>query len=282
VIQSQSELLEKVARIEPATWAQVGAVAIVSTAALLPVAWLAVKRLVPGRNVVFARWGFSHVAMSILLFLAASLIASLIVKPGESLAGDLLLSVSAFGAVSAAIWAWSVRLDPDGVRVLGLRLEGAWRAVLAGLVAYVVALPGIAGVMPVWKWILSLFGHVAEPQEVAARFAALAPDERLLPMFLGIAVQPLLEEIVFRSFLQPLLVQNFREGLGVGLTSLCFAALHGVDALLPIFVLSCLLGAVMLRTQSLFAVWLLHALNNGIMFAVLISRPDLVVGGGGS
>ncbi|MCY2960584.1 MAG: CPBP family intramembrane metalloprotease [Planctomycetota bacterium] len=280
--QSQAELLERVASIAPGTWAQIGAVAIVSTLALLPVAWLGVKRLVPARNIVFARWGFSHVALSILLFLIVTFAATLVLTPGQSLAGDLLLSVTAFGAVAAAIAAWAVRLDPDGVRVLGLRLQGAPRAILAGLLAYVVALPGIAGVMPLWTWILGVCGHVAAPQEVAARFAALAPDERALPMFLGIAVQPLLEEVVFRSFLQPLLVQNFREVAGVALTSVCFAALHGVDALLPIFALSCLLGAVMLRTQSLLAVWLLHALNNGIMFAILIARPELVGGGGGS
>lgn len=282
MIESQAELLQKVADVAPRTWAQVGAAAMLATAALLPVAWLAVKRLVPGRNVVFARWGFSHVVLAVLVFLASSTLAALAVRPGESLDGDLLIMSAGFGAMCAAVCAWAVRLDPEGVRVLGLRARGAPRAILAALVAYVAALPGIAGVMPVWTWILGLFGHTAAPQDVAARFVTLAPDERALSLFLGIAVQPLLEEIAFRSFLQPLLVQNFREVMGVGLTSLCFAALHGPDALMPIFALSCLLGAVMLRTQSLLAVWVLHALNNGIMFAVLIARPDLVVGGGGT
>ena len=114
------------------------------------------------------------------------------------------------------------------------------------------------------------------------RFAALSPSEQVLPLVLGVAVQPLLEELVFRSFLQPLLVQNFREVLGVALTSFVFAALHGPDVFLPIFALSCLLGAIMLRTQNLYAVWAIHALNNGLQFAVLIARPDLLAQGAGS
>jgi membrane protease YdiL (CAAX protease family) len=268
--------------LSPTTSGQVGAVAVVSTLALLPVAWIGVRRLVPQRNIVFARWGFSHVALALVAFVAASLAATFVVTPNASLAGDLVLSGIGFGAVCAAIVAWAVRLDPDGVRVLGLRAAGTPRALLAAALAYVTAFPGIAGSFHLWRWILDLFGHVAAPQDVAARFAALPPEGRILPIVLGVVVQPLLEEVVFRSFLQPLFVQNFREVAGVALTSALFAALHGIDAFLPIFALSCVLGAVMLRTQSLWAVWFLHALNNGLMFALLSAQPELARTGGGS
>jgi len=274
-MQAQVELVEAIANTTPEMRAQVGAVAIVATVTLLPVAWLGVVRLVPGRNIVFARWGFSHVVLAVLLFLGASFLLALLPISERSLGVDLLFSCTAFGLVVTAIAAWAVRLDPEGVRVLGLRAPGVGRALLAGLLAYVAAFPGIVGVMHVWTWLLGKFGHVAAPQEVAARFAALPADERWLPLFLGVLVQPLFEEVIFRSFLQPLFVQNFREVMGVGLTSLVFAALHGVDAFLPIFVLSCVLGAVMLRTQSLYAVWFLHALNNGLQFAVLYAYPEM-------
>ncbi len=47
------------------------------------------------------------------------------------------------------------------------------------------------------------------------------------------------------------------------------AALHGPSAFLPIFGLSLVLGAVMLRTQRLVAAWGIHALHNGIQVAAL-------------
>lgn len=273
--QTAERIAEAIASTTPAMRAQVGAVAVVATLALLPVLWLAVKRLVPGRNIVFARWGFSHVALAVLVFLSAMFVGAFFVTEDSGLGALLLVSVGAFAATVAAIAAWAIRLDPEGVRVLGLRGAGVGRALSAAVLAYVATLPGILGVVAVWHWLLELLGVTAEPQQVVARFVELPPDERALPIALGVLVQPLFEEIVFRSFLQPLFVQNFREVAGVGLTSLCFAAVHGVEVFLPIFALSCLLGAVMLRTQSLWAVWLIHALNNGIMFAVLVTAPEL-------
>lgn len=279
--QLPADLAEAIAHTTPAMRAQVGAVAIVATLALLPIAWLGVVRLVPGRNIVFARWGFSHVVLALILMVAASYALSLLPLGERSLGVDLALSGGAFGVVVVAICAWAVRLDPDGVRVLGLRAQGAGRALLAAVLTFVAAFPGYVGAVQLWSWLLGVCGHVAEPQEVAARFAALPPDERALPLVLGIVVQPLFEEVVFRSFLQPLLVQNFREIMGVGLTSLLFGALHGVDAFLPIFALSCVLGAIMLRTRSLYAVWFVHALNNGLQFALLYAHPEMAKVGAG-
>ncbi len=90
----------------------------------------------------------------------------------------------------------------------------------------------------------------------------------------AVGLQPLLEEIIFRGFLQPLFVQNFGAIGGIGATSFLFAAVHGGSAFLPIFLLSTMIGAVMLRTQRLTAAWLLHALNNGTMLALMAWSPD--------
>lgn len=280
--QTDAQLLEAFADVTPTMHAQVGVLTMVATLALLPVAWLGVRRLVPQRNIVFARWGFSHVALALAIFVVLAFAFSLTPWIGRSLALDLVLNAVIFGAVVAAICVWAVRLDPEGVRVLGFRPQGVVRALVAGTLAFVATLPGILGSGRVWMWLLEKFGHIAQPQEVGARFAALPSDQIALPLVLGILVQPLFEEVIFRGFLQPLLVQNFREVLGVGITSLFFAGMHGPDVFLPIFLLSCLLGAVKLRTQSLYAVWFLHALNNAIQLAVLYTYPDSLGGVGGS
>jgi len=273
--QSVEEIAARVAQIRPSALAQVGAVAVVSTLALLPVAWLGVKRLVPQRNVLFARWGFSHVGLAILLLVGGSWLAKLALPADESLLRVLWITAAGMAAAVAGIVAWSVKLDPDGVKSLGMRSGGNARAIAAALLLYAVALPGIFGLGQIWRWILGLVGHTPQVQDVALRFAELSSGDRLVPLVLGIAVVPLFEEIIFRAFLQPLLVQNVREVAGVVLTSAIFAALHGIDVFLPILALSCVLGAIMLRTQRLAAAWVVHALNNALMFAVLMAAPEL-------
>ena len=101
------------------------------------------------------------------------------------------------------------------------------------------------------------------------RLRELDPGDRSIAILLAVLVAPLLEEILFRAFLQPLLVQNLSDRLGIVVTSLVFAALHGTAALVPIFALSLLLGAIMLRTQRLFAVWAVHATHNALVFLLL-------------
>jgi membrane protease YdiL (CAAX protease family) len=44
-----------------------------------------------------------------------------------------------------------------------------------------------------------------------------------------------------------------------------FAALHGTEGIVPIFALSLLLGAIMLRTQRLTAAWAVHAAYNALV-----------------
>ena len=49
--------------------------------------------------------------------------------------------------------------------------------------------------------------------------------------------------------------------------------LHDPSAFLPIFALSLLLGAIMLRTQRLLAVWVVHGLHNALSFSFVLLAP---------
>jgi membrane protease YdiL (CAAX protease family) len=92
---------------------------------------------------------------------------------------------------------------------------------------------------------------------------------------LAVLVLPYFEELIFRGFLQPLLVQNLGDRGGVVATSAVFAALHGASPFLPIFGLSLILGGVMLRTQRLVGSFAVHALHNGLMLAYLFAMQGL-------
>jgi membrane protease YdiL (CAAX protease family) len=259
--------------------ALVGAVLVLASLSLAPLSIAFARWIVPGRNVFFARWRFAHVVWVVIAFAALNAASGVVwqlsrgdAKP--SVMDELGLTVVMHVGVAAVIWRCAVRMDPDGWRSLGLWRGGHARAALAGVVVYVLALPGVVGLGPLWVWTLGRFGFAAQPQEIAERALDLQGPELIAFVVLATLVVPFFEELLFRAFLQPLLVQNLGDRGGVVVTSILFAALHGLSAFLPIFGLSLVLGSIMLRTQRLTASWLVHALHNGSMLALLFLWPD--------
>lgn len=249
---------------------QIGAVLVLAGIVLVPLVALLVNALFQGRNVVFARHGFSHVVQVTFAIAAVAFASSFVGPPtGEDVLADLVRTVVAFGAGVAVVFVTAVRFDPDGWRSVGMWRGRHASASVAGVLAYVLLLPALLGVAMVWTYVLELFGQPVEAQAVVQAFAEMPRERMPLAIVLAVIVQPLFEEILFRAFLQPLLVQNVREKAGIALTSFVFAALHGPTVFLPIFALSLLLGAVMLRTQRLAAVFAIHALHNGLQIALL-------------
>jgi membrane protease YdiL (CAAX protease family) len=255
-----------------------GLVGVLASLALAwPVTGLA-RALFPGRNVVFARWGFSHVALAALFFVGLGVTGGAVL----SLAGvseeihDDALAVIVYGAaiqtaVVLLVVGFARKLDPEGARSLGLRAERSAPALAVGLAAYVAAFPGILGVMSAWSWLLQSFDFDAKPQELIG--LALDLEGWRLGAFavFAVAVVPFLEEVLFRGFLQPLLVQNLGDRGGVVVTAVVFAASHlNVFAFVPLLAIALVLGAVMLRTQRIAASWLVHASHNGVMILLLV------------
>lgn len=255
-----------------------GAVLLAVAVSLAPAVAALVRRLFPGRNVFFARWGFSHVGLALLLFLATSMLVGGLL-PRERLEQSLPWALGAvclvFAVVSAFVVRVAQRLDPEGIACLGLRTERNGSAILAGLAAYVLLWPGLYGTMLLWPWLLSLLGESYQPQAFGSLFEGAEGAALVIGIVLAVGVQPFLEELLFRGFLQPLLVQNFRDAGGVALASVAFALPHGASAFLPIFAFSLVLGGIMLRTQRLAAVWAMHALHNGIQVAILLAAGPL-------
>lgn len=257
-----------------------GAILLTAVVATTPVVWMVVHRIYGGRNVFFARWGFFHLLQVLLLGVLLSLALAQFL-PGtlaseETQIGTLLAwQCVVFGPPCALVLLFARRLDPDGVRCLGLRVSRLGRALAAGLLAYVAFLPGFYALMLVWPYLLERFGASYEPQPFQDMFLSASGFEFWSGVALAVLVLPFFEELLFRAFLQPLLVQNFRDAGGVVLTALIFAALHGQGAFLPIFGLALLLGFLMLRTQRLLAVWSVHALHNGLQVALALSVAKL-------
>lgn len=227
---------------------------------------------------VQAPWGARHVALIVLVFIVSNVLAALSLG-GTSPSFQKLLIVGAASFLVAIVVALRIalRYGPLGLHAFGLRNGGNFRAVLIGLVLYVVFTPTLYGATLAWNSALDLFGHVAQHQRIIGDFSALSPGERFVPILIGVVIQPFLEEALFRGFLQPVLVERGGPLLGIIITSVLFSAMHSsLDAFVPIFVLSMLLGWVRHNTQRLTASWAVHALHNGGQFVLLFMFPKLV------
>lgn len=269
----QGELPETELTALHATYGLVATLASLALAA--PAAALA-RHLFPGRNVFFARWGFSHVALAVGFYLALAAAGQVALRTaGVSLAEDALAVIVYGSALQAAVvlvvLGFARKLDPRGARSLGFAQGHNLRALLVALVAYVAAVPGLHGLGVAWRWVLETLGHPGAPQELIGLVADLSGWRLAAFALLAVVVVPFLEEVLFRGFLQPLLVQNLGDRGGVAVTALVFAAIHlNLFAFVPLLALALVLGAVMLRTQRLVATWFLHGLHNGVTILLVL------------
>jgi membrane protease YdiL (CAAX protease family) len=256
--------------------AEVGAILAATGIAIAPVAAALVRRFCPARPAFVAKWGLRHAAQIVLLAVVLLLGIGFVHRAaaGDTEAPpaglrDLALTALVLAACCALAAVQASRLDPEGVRALGFRRKGNLRAAVAGVLAYGMLLPAFLGVGLLWPWVVESLGAKYEPQVVLEKLTRLEPGERPIALLLGCAVMPFLEEVLFRGYLQPLFAQKLPGMSAVVATSLVFACLHGTGAFLPIFVLSLVLGGIMLRTERLFASWSVHALHNGLMFLLI-------------
>ena len=250
--------------------ALVGALLLFSGVGLVPVGRLLSERLFPRARVHFVRWGFTHVLAVTVFFLLASAFALHLIGD-EGVAHVLMAGAAAFALTAAFILCVAKRTEPTPWSSLGLTDASHGRSIALGVCLYVVFLPAIFGAGLVSPWLVERAGGVAEGQEVLLEIGGLKGDALGLALLIAVCLQPFLEELLFRCFLQPLLVQNFRETGGIVLTSFLFAFIHpGWVTFLPIFCLSLVLGVLYLRTRSFAAVAVVHGLHNGLVLALFL------------
>jgi membrane protease YdiL (CAAX protease family) len=260
-------------QLEPATLALTSLCLCASGAAFAPLAVLLCRRIAPGRVVFFARWGFSHALLALLILSAAQWLLALLPRSLLPLP-ELLIPCLALLAVAAYLYATARRMHPEGWRALGLQAGGTGRALVAGLASLVSCLPLVWGAGLLWSALLELIGESHAPQAVLSLLLGLHGWPLVLALGYAVLLGPLLEELLHRAFLQPLFVQNFGDRGGLVVGSILFAALHPPQVFLGVFALSLVLGSVMLRTQRLAAVWAMHAAYNGLVLALLRLLPE--------
>lgn len=227
-------------------------------------------------------WDSSHLLLIVSVGLVFQVIAGSLVNlyaeargidPSQARAGVVLLSNAFWQGMLGATLLLVARDSSSGFASLGLS-GMRMRAVALGLGFYLLALPGILGTGALWSLSLEGFSGEAPTQAVQELIAGARGSDLFLAAVLAIVVIPFLEELVFRGWLQGWISQRLGSLQGILISAALFAVLHGVSALLPIFVLALVLGTVRHCTDSLAPVWAIHAVHNGSQLAILFLFVD--------
>ncbi len=157
-----------------------------------------------------------------------------------------------------------------GLASLGLTVGAPPRAFGGVLLVYLPAWVLFAGLGVAWVHLCRALGW-DESQEVLSLMLTLEGREFALAVGVAVLLGPLIEELLFRGFLQPWIGQLAGARAGLVLSSLLFAGLHGAAGLPVLLALSLLLGWLRLRTQSLWLPWFAHALNNAVTLRLALA-----------
>lgn len=239
--------------------------------ALLPLAWLMLLLAqvlgLPVALLLFAAEGAGEAG------------APAVASPALSgLLYGLLLALS-FGGMTLLVWLWARLYEKRGFATLGFERGGALREYGRGLFIGLLAFAAAVGLM-------ALFGYIGPEATDPARVgrAALGGVLLVLP---GWLVQGAAEEVLTRGWMMPVLAARYRPWIGVAVSSLFFAAAHGLNPnLTPLALINLLLYGLFaalyaLREGSLWGICGFHAIWNwaqGNLFGLQVSGAEL--GGG--
>jgi uncharacterized protein len=142
------------------------------------------------------------------------------------------------------------------------------------LSAWVISFPLIICVNQTLEWIVTHIFHVAHsPEQLAVQFLKMTfghPLLFLLALLSIVVLAPLVEEILFRGFLQSFIRQHLGRKQAIVMTSLLFSLFHyspeqkmsNLTIVGSLFIFSLFLGFVYEKRGSLLAPIALHSLFN--------------------
>lgn len=129
-------------------------------------------------------------------------------------------------------------------------------------------------------------GILLKTPKVASPMDAIMKDPRNVPVvaLFATTLGPIAEEIIFRGFLLPLLARSMGKVLGVILSALPFALLHGQQYawswqhVMLIMVAGCAFGIAKLKTGSTAYATLVHSGYNSLFLAAFFAQKWIDAG----
>lgn len=160
----------------------------------------------------------------------------------------------------------------QSISALGLSLVNVSNNVKQGIIKYLITLPLIMLAGFVINLISNYYGVNPEMQDVVKWILEEKSLFILISLlFFGIIIAPLIEEIIFRGFLQSALKNYFGGRYAILISASLFAAVHmDIFAFFQILILGILLGYLYEKTQTLAASVAIHILHNSLTLVFLL------------
>lgn len=148
--------------------------------------------------------------------------------------------------------------------------------VWAALYAWIMAFPLVLFLSQVLELMITKIFHVTQlPDQIAVKFLKSTFDTPIyfiLAVLSIVILAPLIEETLFRGFLQSFIRQHLGSRQAIVITSVCFSLFHyssgqglgNISIIISLFVLSLFLGFLYEKRGTLLAPMVLHASFNTV------------------
>ncbi len=249
--------------------------------AATPLLWRWIRPGGPARR----QWvmGESAVVLAALLFLSLAIAGFALML----LAGTVFKGVSpekralvALGPAEVVMFGVMLVINglarPRGTHRLGLERAGVGRGIFSGMATFALTLPWVLVASLLVSWVVTRWHLDAPLQHDIFRLWRSEPEGwtlfKVMTFFSAVIAAPLAEELVFRGFLQTLLLRlSGKVWVAVAVTSVLFAWSHGAWTMqVPIFILAMGLGLAYERHGNLWTCILAHLMFNAVQFGLFL------------
>jgi len=192
----------------------------------------------------------------------------------------ILLSLSLIVNIATCLYVFYIIRIGYGLPVasLGFTVHNWKRDVKIGLKHYLIVLPIIILAGFVVDFVLRIFGIEPEQQDIISK---ILNEDSLgvltFMFFFGMLAAPVVEELLFRGFLQSAVKTTFGKLKAILISGFLFALVHlNAHVFLQIFILGLLLAYLFEKTGALIAPITVHVCHNTATLAFLISFKHIL------
>lgn len=202
----------------------------------------------------------------------------------QAIKGMIAIGTMTASAVCFFIYIFKILTSEQRFAILGTKAYEQERWIpdcCTGVLTWFLCYPAVLAIGNFVIAAALLFFEKEQIDQVAVR---QVKESMAIPSLFGVLVifiaciVPILEEILFRGFLQSWLRQQMGRNFAIALTSLIFALFHfaqsqgmaNLELIASLFVLSCYLGYLFERQQSIIAPISLHAAFNSISILMIV------------